>query len=74
MKSFEKTAIYLKVEDHRRLKRMALAQGRTTADLVRDAVSEFVQRQPRTTGPRALEEVTGDDGAKQDLRSLGSYG
>ncbi len=73
MKSFEKTAIYLKVEDHRRLKRMALAQGRTTADLVRDAVSEFVQRQPRTTGPRALEEFTDDDGAKQECRSLGSY-
>ncbi len=74
MKSFEKTAIYLRAEDNRRLKRMALAQGRTTADLVRDAVSEFVQRQPRITGPRALEEITDDDLAKQELRSLGSYG
>jgi predicted transcriptional regulator len=74
MKSFEKTAIYLDAEDHRRLKRMALAQGRSTADLVRDAVSEFVQRQPRTTGPRALVETTGEESAKQELRSLGSFG
>lgn len=74
MKAFEKTAIYLDAEDHRRLKRMALAQGRTTADLVRDAVSEFIQRQPRTTGPRALVEITDTDAPPQELRSLGSYG
>lgn len=74
MKSFEKTAIYLSADDHRRLKRLALAQGRTTADLVRDAVREFVQRQPRTTGPRALEEITDEHAIKPELRNSGSYG
>jgi predicted transcriptional regulator len=40
----EKTTIYLDGGDHRRLKALAAAQGRPTAELIREAVAEYVKR------------------------------
>jgi len=39
-----KTTVYLGTADYRRLKALASAQGRTTAQLVREAVAEYAAR------------------------------
>lgn len=39
-----KTTVYLSAADYRRLKAMARAEGRTTAELVREAVALYVAR------------------------------
>lgn len=38
-----KTTVYLNAEDYRRLKALARAQGETAAELVREAVAEYVR-------------------------------
>lgn len=40
----EKTTVYLDARDHRRLKELAVAEGRPTAELIREAVAEYVRR------------------------------
>jgi predicted transcriptional regulator len=40
----EKTTVYLDPVDHRRLKALAAADGRPTAELIREAVAEYVRR------------------------------
>jgi predicted transcriptional regulator len=40
----EKTTVYLDSADHRRLKAMAAADHRPTAELIREAVAEYVRR------------------------------
>lgn len=49
-----KTTVYLDSADYRRLKRIARAQGRTPAALVRDAVAEYARRHGRRKTPRSL--------------------
>jgi hypothetical protein len=39
-----KTTVYLTATDYRRLKAIARAEGRTTAELVREAVAMYVSR------------------------------
>jgi hypothetical protein len=39
-----KTTVYLTAADYRRLKAMARSEGRTTAELVREAVAVYVTR------------------------------
>ncbi len=49
-----KTTVYLDAADYRRLKQIAQSEGRTAAELVREAVAEYVGRRggvrPRTVG------------------------
>ncbi|MBR9988980.1 MAG: ribbon-helix-helix protein, CopG family [Gemmatimonadetes bacterium] len=45
----EKTTVYLDSADHRRLKAMAEAANRPTAELIREAVAEYVRRHGATT-------------------------
>lgn len=40
----EKTTVYLRSEDYRKLKRLALERGRPSAELVREAVAEYAAR------------------------------
>ncbi|MEO5511179.1 MAG: ribbon-helix-helix domain-containing protein [Longimicrobiales bacterium] len=40
----EKTTVYLDHNDHRRLKALAAADNRPTAELIRAAVAEYVRR------------------------------
>ncbi|CAN5739447.1 hypothetical protein BH23GEM9_BH23GEM9_34570 [soil metagenome] len=49
-KETEKTTVYLDAGDHRRLKGMAAAEGRPTAELIREAIAEYVRRR----APRAV--------------------
>jgi len=46
----EKTTVYLVSADYRRLKALARSEGRSAADLVREAVAQYVTR--RGTGSR----------------------
>lgn len=52
--SNEKTTIYLDGGDHRRLKALAAAQGRPTAELIREAVAEYVKRHSRGTDAASI--------------------
>lgn len=54
-----KTTVYLDAADYRRLKGVAAAEGRTTAELIRVAVSEFVNKTSRRPLPRSLGSARG---------------
>jgi hypothetical protein len=49
-----KTTVYLDGADYRRLKTMAAAQGRSTAELIRIAVSEYTHKTPSRPLPKSL--------------------
>ncbi len=57
----EKTTVYLDPDDYRRLKRLAAAQGRPSAELVREAVSAYAARH----APRALPRSIGSGGSER---------
>jgi hypothetical protein len=55
MSNVAKTTVYLNAADYRRLQSLARAEGRSAAELIREAVSEYAQRhgtlkRPRTVG------------------------
>jgi predicted transcriptional regulator len=52
--SNEKTTIYLEGGDHRRLKALAAAQGRPTAELIREAIAEYVKRHSQGTAAASI--------------------
>jgi predicted transcriptional regulator len=54
MAQVTKTTVYLDTSDYRRLKALAREEGRSAADLVREAVSEYARRQPERSRPRSL--------------------
>lgn len=49
-----KTTVYLDAADYRRLKALARAEGRTAAELVREAVAEYTRRRAGSTRPRSV--------------------
>ncbi len=49
-----KTTVYLDGADYRRLKIVAAAEGRSTAELIRIAVSEYTRKSPNRPLPRSL--------------------
>jgi hypothetical protein len=49
-----KTTVYLDSADYTRLKNLAQQQGRKTAELVREAVSEYAKAHTSTRKPRSL--------------------
>ena len=57
-----KTTVYLDAGDYRRLKALAAAEGRSAADLIRAAVSEYAQRRAPERLPRSLGSVRSGDG------------
>jgi hypothetical protein len=54
MSDLTKTTLYLPEADYRRLKALAARDGRTTAELVREAVSEYARRRGGARLPRSL--------------------
>ena len=52
--STAKTTVYLAVADYRRLKALARATKRTTAQLVREAVAEYARRHAPRARPKSL--------------------
>ena len=54
MPAANKTTIYLDSADYRRLKRLAREARRPAAELVREAVAEYVRRHAPPRRPRSL--------------------
>jgi predicted transcriptional regulator len=54
MAKVTKTTVYLDAADYRRLKAIAKAEGRSTADLVREAVSRYARQEASRPRPRSL--------------------
>jgi hypothetical protein len=50
----EKTTVYLDPADHRRLKALARQEGRSTAELIREAVAEYARRRAGGLRPASL--------------------
>ncbi len=57
-----KTTVYLDAADYRRLKALAVADGRSAAELIRTAVSEYAQRRAPGKLPRSLGAACSGDG------------
>lgn len=49
-----KTTVYLNAADYRRLKSLAADQGRSAAELVREAVAEYTARATEREWPRSI--------------------
>lgn len=54
MSEITRTTVYLATSDYRRIKSLARAQKRTTAELVRDAVAEYAARHGKKALPSSL--------------------
>ena len=49
-----KTTVYLNAADYRKLKSMASDEGRSAAELVREAVAEYAKRATQREWPRSI--------------------
>ena len=49
-----KTTVYLDADDYRRLKALARAQGGSAAELVREAVAEYVRHRAPVAAPESI--------------------
>lgn len=54
MSETTRTTVYLDAADYRRLKAIARAEGRSAAELVREAVSEYARRRGGRARPRSI--------------------
>lgn len=69
-----KTTVYLDSDDYRRLKTLARARGRTTADLVREAVARYAAEEQPRARPRSIgsgRSATGDIAARAETLLAG---
>ena len=58
-----KTTVYLDVADYRRVKALAAAEGRSAAELIRAAVSEYARARATQRLPRSLGLARSGDGS-----------
>ena len=72
----EKTTVYLDTMDQRRLRGLAAAQGRPTAELIREAIAEYVQRHTAVRRPASVGMLSGGPGdlAERDEDYLEGFG
>ena len=49
-----KTTVYLDAAEYRRLRALAEGEGRSAADLIREAVAEYTQRRTGARRPRTI--------------------
>ncbi len=54
MSETKRTTVYLDAADYRRLKALARAEGRTAAELIREAVAEYATRRAARARPRSI--------------------
>lgn len=54
MRTLVKTTVYLTEDEYRRMKELAKAQKRPSAELVREAVAEFILRHAASKRPQSL--------------------
>ena len=71
-----KTTVYLDGHDYQKLKGLAQSQGRSAADLIREAVAEYAQRRTSHLRPKSI--GTGRSGrgdlADRSEELLGGFG
>jgi len=58
-----KTTVYLDASAYRRIKALAAAEGRSAADLIRDAVSDYARKRPAGPLPSSLGAGRSGDGS-----------
>ena len=63
MQAPTKTTVYLDADDYRRLKALARAQGRSTAELVREAVSLYARANQPPPRPLSIGAGRSGDGS-----------
>ncbi len=54
MSEWTRTTVYLDAADYRRLKALARSEGRTTAELIREAVAEYTRRRTGSALPQSV--------------------
>ena len=54
MSDIIKTTVYLPTAEYRRLQALAEAEGRSAAELLREAVREYAARRTSKAGPRSI--------------------
>jgi hypothetical protein len=71
-----KTTVYLDAADYRRLKALASAEGRSAAELIRVAVSEYAQAHAPRRLPTSLGAARSGDGtlSERSEELLGELG
>ena len=71
-----KTTVYLDADDYRRLKALAAAEGRSAADLIRAAVSEYAHEHAPRRLPTSLGAGRSGDGRLSERAEelLGGFG
>ena len=71
-----KTTVYLDSRDYRKLKGIAQAEGRSAADLIREAVAEYARRQTKHVQPRSIGSARSRRGdlAERDEELLDGFG
>ena len=72
-----RTTVYLDAADYRRLKALARAEGRSAAELIREAVAEYTARRAAPVRPRSLAAGSSQRGdlseaAEELLQALGT--
>ena len=58
-----KTTVYLDASEYRRIKALAAVEGRSAAELIRDAVSEYARKRASTPLPASLGAGRSGDGS-----------
>ncbi len=57
-----KTTVYLDAAEYRRVKALAAAEGRSAAELIRAAVSEYARKRAPSTRPSSIGAGSSGDG------------
>jgi predicted transcriptional regulator len=50
----QKTTVYLNASDYRRLRALAQSEGRSTAELIREAIAEYTAKRTTSKLPRSV--------------------
>lgn len=71
-----KTTVYLNDSDYRRLKALAASEGRSAAELIRVAVSEYAERREARPLPSSIGAAASERGdvARRDEELLEGFG
>jgi len=74
-----KTTVYLGADDYRRIKILAETEGRSAAELIRAAVSDYVARRQQAAWPSSIGMARGGGGdlserAEELLEGMGGGG
>ena len=70
MEKIVKTTVYLPDAEYRRLKALARSEGRSTAELLREAVKDYARRRGSPGRPRSVGMLAGGDSLAERSEEL----